>query len=574
VSTLDDATRARRPSDRGPREAGLDAGLSAAAQVHEHRQILLWPLELMLQEVGEAGPGTTRRAFPRAAEKLGPIWAEIEDELPDDPRLLAERHYREFVSFHPHVQRFLYGTREGHTGGKPSAADTPIRVFRRRDIAQVRIMLDAGARPIVADIAHVDLYFFHDVSLAMLAIEIVAKGLTLTQSQDLIYRLGRAYPSGWTESGEAAHCTHKTEWLDKNGNVLAASDYDRREKYLAALSRYRAPAIAAHWEFLLSPLVECHAETGGALAFRPVEYYRMPQMAYVAIDDPRTMTESDFSRLGLALSPGDSGEPPFGAAFLADFAQRYCYDRHHDPARTGPEWVDTRVVCCGHTFVLVGDARKNVVTDPERGVLARFRHQYFLLGLMAHFHRASLLMLSDRFVRIVNRLDLERPESVTRFRIDVRATHELFLRFSHRYWFSEVTDQAIGRDLFRLWSSHLETQRLYAVVREEIQDMSQYLDSDMLRRTSRTMVRLTVVAILSLIGTSTTGFIGMNIIDEGSSPLWRKLLILGAVATVATTLTVYTVYKARRLAEFLDALADERLPVRRKLQAFASVWKR
>jgi hypothetical protein len=156
----------------------------------------------------------------------------------------------------------------------------------------------------------------------------------------------------------------------------------------------------------------------------------------------------------------------------------------------------------------------------------------------------------------------------------MRATHELFLRFSHRYWFSEVTDQAIGRDLFRLWSSHLETQRLYAVVREEIQDMSQYLDSDMLRRTSRTMVRLTVVAILSLIGTSTTGFIGMNIIDEGSSPLWRKLLILGAVATVATTLTVYTVYKARRLAEFLDALADERLPVRRKLQAFASVWKR
>ena len=38
-------------------------------------------------------------------------------------------------------------------------------------------------------------------------------------------------------------------------------------------------------------------------------------------------------------------------------------------------------------------------TTRERRLLAQFRHQYFLLFLIAHFHKAALLMLSDRLVR-------------------------------------------------------------------------------------------------------------------------------------------------------------------------------
>ena len=44
--------------------------------------------------------------------------------------------------------------------------------------------------------------------------------------------------------------------------------------------------------------------------------------------------------------------------------------------------------------------------------------------------------------------------------------------------------------------------------------MSDYLDSDVFRRHANTMLRLTVVTIFGLIGTVTTGFLGMNLIDE------------------------------------------------------------
>ena len=41
--------------------------------------------------------------------------------------------------------------------------------------------------------------------------------------------------------------------------------------------------------------------------------------------------------------------------------------------------------------------------------------------------------------------------------------------------------------------------------------MSDYLDSDALRRQANTVVRLTVVTIFGLIGTVVTGFLGMNL---------------------------------------------------------------
>jgi len=231
-------------------------------------------------------------------------------------------------------------------------------------------------------------------------------------------------------------------------------------------------------------------------------------------------------------------------------------------------------MCCGNAFVTIGDAHLPLFTDSERGVLALFRRQFFLLGLLAHFHRATLLALLDRFVRTINRLDIERPETIRRFRAELRQTIETFLCFSHRYWFSEITDQAVPRDLFRLWSRHLATADLFANVCDELQRMNQYLDSVMVRRTTGTIVRLTVVAILSLIGTATTGFLGMNLIDETQAPPLRKVLYFCIVGALTLALTVYTIMKSHRLAEFHDILADERLSWRVKLRAFFAVWTR
>ena len=120
--------------------------------------------------------------------------------------------------------------------------------------ARLRITLDKGSEPITCEVAHIDLHFFHDVDAVILACEFSASNLPLAAVHEIMYRFGRAYPAGWTESGRPLHCPERVEWLDRSGNVLAASDYENRDRYLEFVGHHRSPCFAAHWEFLLRPL--------------------------------------------------------------------------------------------------------------------------------------------------------------------------------------------------------------------------------------------------------------------------------------------------------------------------------
>jgi hypothetical protein len=316
-----------------------------------------------------------------------------------------------------------------------------------------------------------------------------------------------------------------------------------------------------------------HTDEKGLIRFRQIEHYLMPFLAYFAMDDMSALTRADVVRLAFGAGTGDSDTLPYSTSYLQDFESRYCYDRYREE-KARQDRSMTRITCSGHAFVMIGDHDDAFFTDQERGLLGQFRHQYFLLGLIAHFHKAALLLLSDRLVLAVSNLEIGDAESVRAFRRAIRQTFEIFLRFSHRYWFHEVSDQVPMRDLFAMWRRHLDTENLFRDVREELQDMSQYLDMDVFRRHSNTMVRLTVVTILGLIGTVTTGFLGMNLIGAADASPWRKLLYFVLVFIPSTALTLYTVMKSRRLSEFLDSLSNERLSNRARLRTLSAVWKR
>jgi hypothetical protein len=547
----------------------VPAPVDAVKTVRHFRQILLWPLQLV--PLDESTQIQSHAELLAGCSPDSP-WREVQDEF-GDPESFQERHYNEFVAFLPQVQRFLYGQGRGQRVHK-SYGDSPIRVFRRSDVAAVRVdFADCKRAPVRFEVAHVDLHFFYDSDVVMLALEIWADDLPLDVAQTAMFQLGRAYPASWSEGGQARNCPACVEWLGADGEVLAVSDYDRREKYLSFVCRHRAPAIAAHWAYLFRPLVLHHTDDKGVIRFRQIEYYRMPLLAYFAMDRLSALTRADFARIAFATAPGDAASLPFAAKYLDDFEARYCYDRYRE-TRLRDDWSETRFMCTGHAFALVGNHDDRFFTDKERGLLGQFRHQYFLLGLIAHFHKAALLMLSDRLVVAVSRLDIDDARSIRVFRRDIRQTFEIFLRFTHRYWFHAVSDQAQMKDLFGMWCRHLGTDALYEEVRDELQHMAQYLDSDVLRRHSNTMLRLTVVTILGLIGTVTTGFLGMNVIDEGGATLGAKVAYFGVVFAITVALTVYTVMKSRRLSEFLDALSDERMTLQSRWKSFREVFAR
>jgi hypothetical protein len=224
--------------------------------------------------------------------------------------------------------------------------------------------------------------------------------------------------------------------------------------------------------------------------------------------------------------------------------------------------------------VVVGDANSQFFSCRDRGVLAQFRHQHFLLFLIAHFQKAALLMFSDRLAETLRNLNISDPGSVRTFKRSIRSTFASFLRFTHRYWFHEISEQAQTRALFAKCAQHLGLDPLYSEVKERIADMNNYLEADSLRRQANTVVRLTVVTILGLIGTITTGFLGMNLLAEAEAPMSRKVLVFAVVFVVTIALTVYTMAKSKRLSDFLDVLSEERVSPWTKLKAFAAIWAR
>ncbi|HEY1328413.1 MAG TPA: CorA family divalent cation transporter [Casimicrobiaceae bacterium] len=546
----------------------------AAAPAREHgrivrhfRQILLWPLQL-----APIRAGAQIQEHWSLLERTGADnpWNEVRDEFRGGASAFAERHYGEFVTFLPYVRRFLYGHPRGGSG---LACESPIRVFRRKDVAKVRMTFPGHAStPVTFNVAHVDLCFFYDIDVVILVVEICRDNLGLELAQDTMYRFGRAYPTYWGEDGHGGHCLERAEWLSGTGEVLATSDYERKEQYLGYVGEHRAPCFAAHWRFLLQPLVPDYSGDAGTIRYRQVEYGRMPVLAYLAMDDVRTLSRGDFVRIGLVTAPGASESLPYSPWYIRDFEQRYCYDQFWNEQR--PERPGSRTMSCGHAFTMVGDARERFFVDCEGGLLAQFRHQYFLLFLIPHIHKATLLMLSDRMADALNRLDIHDAESVKRFKRSIRQLLEIFLRFTHRYWFHEVSDQPQARELYRMTSSYLGTDRLYSEIREEIEDMSAYLESDTLRRQANTVVRLTVVTVFGLIGTIVTGFLGMNLLALAETPLHERLLYFLAVLIPTIVLTFYTIVKSKRLSDFLEALSDERLPARAKLGSFLDVFRR
>ena len=536
--------------------------------IRHFRQIVVWPLQLM-----PLRPGEQVQRHWKALEgiKEANPWRELDDEFCKDPADFHERHYREFVTFLPYVQRFLYGSRVGQ---ETAAADgeASLRIFRRHDVKQARVTYTPDGEPTTFDVAHVDLYFFLDADTAILTFEMYANEITVERAQDTLFRFGRAYPGYWESNGQGGNCPYKVEWLGANGEVLAASDFEAKTKYLSSVARFRTTRLAQHWEYLLKPLALEYPGQTEVLRYRLLEYYRMPLMAYLALDEPAKLTRADFVRLALVTGPGDPNTLPYSPVTLEDFEREYCDDRFWGRMGEQSYRGDTRFIATGLTLSVIGRHGDAFFADAASGTLGQFRHQYFLVFLIAHFHRAALLSMSDELAVAMNRLTVGDTRSVRAFKRVIRQMMEVFLRFTHRYWFHEVSNQTIARSLFARLTRHLGNEALYQEVRTEVTDMNDYLDSDSARRQANTILRLTVVTIVGLIGTIATGILGMNIFAEADKPVGERITVLVVAVVLTFVVTVMSVVYSKRLANVLEALSDTRIGGKRKWLAVRRSW--
>lgn len=536
--------------------------------VRHFREVLFWPVQLM-----PLADGSLEHWQVLAQGGAHNSWRRLDNRFESGALEFEERHYKEFVTFLPYVQRFIYG--ESHGSMPRGDGDLPggsaIRIFRRQGVAALRLLLREGDAPVTLNVEHIELWFFDDINVAFLKVELSANDLPFAQVCDLLYRFGRAYPTDWDREGHGKHNALSAEWLAADGSVLAESDSNDQEKFISFTRKHRSPGITAHWDFLLRPLAFDPSEQPGILRYRQIEYHRMPLMAFLAVDEPRRIGREDWLRLGLVATLHPDEAMPERDPDVAEFEARFCYDRFWTDTDTGP---NTRFVCTGRAFILVGDANAEYFLDPMHGILAQFRHQYVLLFLIAHFHRAALLVFSDRMVDAVHDLDIRVAQSVSRFRRRVYAGFEAFLRFTHRYWFHELSERPHAQALYRLCSEHLGNDALYREVKEELQDMSQYLDSNAQRQQSTTIVRLTVVTVFSMVGAVASGLLGMNLIAEAEAPLAERLSYFAVAVLLTALFMLLAILKSKQLSDVMDVLSDDQKSLRARFSLIGGAWRR
>lgn len=528
--------------------------------VRDFNHTLLWPVQL--RSLRRDPPAGNKQYWDILKREPGP-WHYVKDGLLIDDET-CKLGYEEFVYFLPYVQRFLYGVGdEGH------GAHSSLHIFSRDDVASLQITLQAGRPAILLSVQRLRLYFFYDVDVAIVSIELAGRDIALQDAVEIMDRLGRPYPPAWehTASGaeQGSHCPLHVALLGQDGSILAESDYDDQEKYLARVRDSRQTPLAMHWEWLMRPLVPAYLEVG-RIKFYQLENKRIPIMTYLSFDDPHVLTRGDMVRLGFAAKWGDSSTLPYAESFLSRFEEEHCYDRYWDDANPN-RGMDTRYFFCGLSASVI--TRESALSATMR---KQFRHQYFQIALIAHFHKAALLLMSNRFSGAVERLNVRDFESVKRFKRHVRETLEVFLRFNHRYWFHEISNQVQATDFFERLGHQLGSDALYSEVREEAHDINQYLDTDRARKQTDNAMRLTVVSACGMVGTIVTGFLGMNLFAHADQPTMTKWLIFFLVLVPTTLLSLYTVVVSKRIANFMEALSSEGLTWNEKFGTFRQIW--
>jgi hypothetical protein len=443
------------------------------------------------------------------------------------------------------------------------AVNRNLRILQREDYKKLRARLerknsngDFQECELTLDIKTIWLYLF-DTQVAMLELRLEYSGDNAvwvnkdeTKSpfgpihldfalklNDVIRRVFAAYWSIEPWGHLAGHCPIEMELIadDNTKNVIShfgtfkgtKLDSFREAAFPEASSIDQAKAVEAQldhvyynreqgcsrlWQKLMEPLapVALEGNKGFPLRFEQILDERVPIFAYLAVEDPHQITPGDWVRLATVDDDGDSQTYPYSPSFLTpDHLKDFFYDRFWNDYGCRPAQQSvhcTRWLFSGYGFLGVGPSKPGgFFTNDHSGALAHFRHHYFALGLIAHFHRASLLRFKHALAEAAEKLH-DAASSIAgmqTFCERVNALQRDFLRFRTRYWFVEISNQLQGREVFDLWKKHLNTPALFADIAGDIAAAEESVHRFVEERRNDLLFRIALIGAIFAIVTPT-----------------------------------------------------------------------
>ncbi|MFO0902141.1 MAG: hypothetical protein U0939_04025 [Pirellulales bacterium] len=454
--------------------------LATDIEVEVFHDTLIWPLLLRGAE-DIAGIDRFLEAFGAAG------WREAEDGL----SVHRDFEYDEIVYFHPFVRDFLFGD------GATKVVDRTVRRFVRRDVSQVEVEIKTGKAlgettfTACLKVERVELWLMRP-RIAMLVVEIsnrrpeasvaidrsdARSRLSLAQVLYLQSQLRNIYPP-FFEGDRHGDCPVRVVWkgLPAVGDELRPSVED-----LSTFVRIGAePPMYAHWRAFfgkgVAPMSSANDRQGEVLCLQQLLDHRIPSFSFIGVESPGEISQDDEDRL-----------PAFDTPDL--IYDRDFRSRHRDRLRY------TRFRHWGTSYYSNGTSMAMVTKrgDFQLSLLRHYRRHYLHLAVIAQYQHAALLYFADELADIAKKLAMGEKESPERdCRDKIRSLQHRFLKFRTRSYFTEVSHQIQGQELFAFWLEHLRTHDLFERVSQTNSEVYEALENFEMREIAQEQTKMSV----------------------------------------------------------------------------------
>ena len=258
----------------------------------------------------------------------------------------------------------------------------------------------------------------------------------------------------------------------ENGVGLSKDDFERTCFRKTPNSREDRKEPSKHYPTLsaryVTGLVDSFlgAQSGEDMNFSPILDDRMLVYSYVAFDgldgfhwDDRDI-DVFFSHLLYVDNPAENYryEPGFTEALL----ERAGYRR----------WK--------HWKTRIGFSRYSAVFQYDGHMLflhRSFVSMYYQMFLLVTYYRARLIRLSDKMSSLSRQIGDEKDKTLDEdLKIQFRQLRKLFVKFMNIEWFTEVTNQDQGIEIFDLMRDAFQLGPMYQDVKEEIERTDELMD--------------------------------------------------------------------------------------------------
>jgi len=476
-----------------------------------------------------------------------------------------QRNYMEYIYFHDYVRSFLFtlpsenemekdkkGDMEGKKGCLKRRDEEPERLgyyeYKLKK-PSVAILETIGSKKMFASVAGIYMHVYPG-HLGFLIIEVEQPeptanvaglvpedAMPVSTGADLLLfnqMFRRIYPAYFEENNFNEQVNSQefpisiTLRGEDDHSIFTLNFEDMPKTYLkCAFNDKRYPHFPSH----ISPLIEKFLNMNGQNNKSDNQSYfsvlddRMLVLSYAAFPNfipdeiKKKWLDIYFSQFLYVDNPNDKYR--YEPEFTENLVKEHSYGRWtHWGTRTGFSRYSGALLYFGHWPYLY------------RPVVSMY-YQMFLLCL---YYRSRLVRFSDQITDVVRRFppgSLSDPKCLRDFADQIRQLHSDFMRFVNLYWFTEVTHQDQGIELFKIMRKSFELDPMYAQVKDELERADELVE--MLYRKGVDEFNRKATILAPLIGGAAVlvGIFGMNFCFFGEEGVGNNFWILVLVIIFA-----------------------------------------